>query len=112
MTNLKEALYYLEVGLNHRKKASGSETVGSKSHFLVNLTIVQENLITKINKSGSMSFVDLVGCERNTNSTTIFSGDELQENKSINRGLSQLHLCIENVAKGLKGDFRSCSLTK
>ena len=79
---------------------------------MVNLTIVQENLITKISKVGELCFVDLVGVERINDVTACMSEKELRENRSINKALSQLALIIEQMSKGVKADFRSSNLTK
>lgn len=107
---LKDAMYLLEISKNNRSKIL--ETNSSRSHFILNLSVTQENTVTKITKVGDMSFVDLVACERITDSRLCLSGPELSENKTINKGLTYLNSCIENLAKGLKGDFRSCNLTK
>jgi hypothetical protein len=107
---LRDAMYLLEVSKNNRSKIL--ETNSSRSHFILTLSITQENSVTKIVKVGELSFVDLVACERITDSKAFLTGQELTENKTINKGLSYLCNCIENLSKGLKGDFRSCNLTK
>ena len=75
-------------------------------------TIIQENLITKISKIGELSFVDLVGSERISDPKFSPNSEDFNESKSINKALSHLSHCIENMSKGKKGDFRSCNLTK
>lgn len=100
----------VEVSKNHRAKCT--EDNSSKSHYVLTMTVIQENLITKISKIGELSFVDLVACERINDPTVFLTGSALHQNKTINKGLSYLSTCIENMSNGLKGDFRSCSLTK
>jgi hypothetical protein len=107
VSNLKEALYMLQISQNLRRSGDGG-----KSHFIANLTIVQENLITKISKIGELCFIDLAGCERIDDMRACLSEEQMQVNKNINKGLSALSLCIENLSNGKKGDFRSCNLTK
>jgi hypothetical protein len=107
---LRDAMYLLEVSKNNRSKIL--ETDSSRSHFILTLSISQENSITKITKVGELSFVDLVACERNNDAKLCMSEHAKTEVSSLNKGLSLLNTCIENLSKGIKGDFRSCNLTK
>lgn len=107
---LRDAMYMVEFSKNQRSKCT--EDNSSKSHFVLTLTVIQENVITKISKIGELSFVDLVACERINDPKLLMSRSALQQNSTINKGLSYLSTCIENMANGRKGDFRSCNLTK
>lgn len=114
IATLHEALYHLEVCQKKRRREFEDidSYNSSKSHFIINLSITQENLITKITKVGEISFVDLVACERITDPKLCLSERHMTENRSINKSLSALSLCIENISRGTKADFRSSVLTK
>ena len=109
ISGLKEALYLLEVSQNTRKKLDNESP---KYNFMVTLTILQENLITKISKVGELCFVDLVGAERINDVRACKTEKEINENRSINKALLNLARIIEQMSKGQRADFRSSTLTK
>ena len=106
--SLNEALYFVQMCLNKRRRGAEGERL--KSHVIANLSISQESLITKIVRTGEMSFVDLAGGDHKKQDE--YCEDDVIEQQILNNTSSAILHIIECLAKGSKPNFSSFNLTR
>jgi hypothetical protein len=97
---------------NRAVAATGMNQGSSRSHSILQISIVQENTRTKSKLSSKLMLVDLAGSEQV--SKTGVSGQQLEELKRINKSLSALGNVINALTDGKSTHipFRDSKLTR
>ena len=97
ISSLKEADYYLSMGIHSRKMCQTTLNVeSSRSHSVFTLKLFEKNLETnEVNFLEKYSIVDLAGSERNKRTNTQF--DDLKDASYINKSLCILGRCLNDI---------------
>ncbi|KAK3776928.1 hypothetical protein RRG08_016748 [Elysia crispata] len=109
--SVQEVLQVFSTGREHRATESTSmNTRSSRSHCLLCITVLGQNLVTASKTSGRLNLVDLAGSERLSRSQA--DGERLREAKNINRSLA----CLGDVIHALRSrhkhvPYRNSKLT-
>ena len=95
----EQVLSVIERGKGNRKtSATFMNVASSRSHRVLQLTVLQKHVLTKVVKRGRLYLVDLAGSEKV--SKTGAQGTRLEEAKNINSSLSTFGLVICALSAG------------
>lgn len=108
----KEILAAISIGdLNRSISSTSMNSVSSRSHTVLIITVVQTNLDDSSKKIGTLSLIDLAGSEKVQK--TGAEGQRLVEAKNINRSLTNLGRCIKSIVDNDKHiPYRDSKLTR
>lgn len=112
-SNAKEVLSIMKKGLDNRAvNSTNMNKESSRSHSLVVLNIIHNNLKDLSTKISKLYLVDLAGSEKT--SKTGATGQTLEEAKSINKSLTTLGQVINNLTDSKKTHipYRESKLTR
>lgn len=111
VTSMQNVLDLLVVAdKNRSSKATNMNEHSSRSHMMLTVTVVNENLISGVVSRGKLNLVDLAGSERLKSSGA--TGQALKEAQNINKSLSALGDVIQaRATKQGHVPFRNSTLT-
>lgn len=112
-SNATEVLNIMKKGLDNRAvNSTNMNKESSRSHSLVVLNIINNNLKDLSTKISKLYLVDLAGSEKT--SKTGATGQTLEEAKSINKSLTTLGQVINNLTDSKKTHipYRESKLTR
>jgi len=107
----EEVFNFLKIGRKNRSVGrTNMNMVSSRSHLLVNLTLIQNDNKKQIVKKGKLMMVDLAGSEKVSKSGA--EGKTLQETRQINQSLLYLGNVINALNEGTHVPYRNSQLTR